>query len=245
MRDPNTPDVHAIITGSPTELEKIAQTHSVNLERVVVGDNGIVGYYESGPAILKQVAEHLNLQEHSWDLLSQQDQTALVSLTAGNLEWVINSKIDPYYIDQLLDYDTGLRERIRSTGAQNSITAQYVSAIISAPKAILEEITQTHQMRLQYIEESQNRAHGHYDDGPLALAQLQEYLEVDPALAPGWEDLTPQEQQIIVTRLLVDNPSWIDDGTIGEGAVDDFITDQDITSWIAGTLPPSKTPQKR
>ena len=40
---------HAIINASPAELEEIARIYRMTPERVIVGENGIVGYYESRP----------------------------------------------------------------------------------------------------------------------------------------------------------------------------------------------------
>ena len=74
------------------------------------------------------------------------------------------------------------------------------------------------------------------------LAQLQHDLGADPALAPGWDDLTPEEKREIVARVLRDNPSWIDEQEIGNGACD-FMPDEEITGRISGK-PPSEAPEK-
>lgn len=238
MSDRNDRTEQAIISLSPTELGEITRIYRLTPERVIVGENGIVGYYESGPEVLKQVALHLNIPDPGWETLSEADQTILVSLMAGSIDWAIDGRLDAYQMDQVLDDETGLRERITTAG--QPAAAQPISAIVSAPQAVLERFAQTHGIRLRYIEESENRAHGHYDDGPRALAQLQAALGADPALAPGWDDLTPGEQRQIVGRILRDNPSWIDEQEIGEGAASDFAPDEPITRRVSG-LPPAET----
>ena len=242
MNDRKDRTEHAIINASPAELEEIARIYRMTPERVIVGENGIVGYYDSGPEILKQVALHMNVPDPGWEMLSEDDQNVLVSLTAGSLDWAIDGRLDPYQIDQVLDDETGLRERISKAGQPPAATDQPVSAIVSAPQAVLERFAQTHGLRLQYIEESENRAHGHYDDGPRALAQLQHDLGADPALAPGWDDLTPEEKREIVARVLRDNSYWIDEQEIGYGA-SNFMPDEEITGRISGK-PPSEAPEK-
>ena len=230
----------AIISLSPTELEEITRIYKLKPERVIVGDNGIVGYYDAGPEILKQVARHMNVPEPDWDLLSDADQTILVSLTAGSFDWAIDGRLDAYHMDDVLDSETGLRERITMAGKLPDEPEQPVSAIVCAPQAALERFAQTHNFRPRYIEESENRAHGHYDDGPRALAQVQDALGADPALAPGWYDLTPEDQKQVVERILMDNWRWIDDQTIGEAATD-ISPDEEFAVRITGRTPPADT----
>ena len=229
-----------IISLSPTELEEITRIYRVKSDRIILGDNGIVGYYDAGPEVLRQMALHINVPDPDWDLLSEADQTILVSLTAGSVEWAIDGWLDAYQMDQALGEETGLRERITQAAQPPAEPAQPVSAIVSAPQTVLKEFARTHNLTLQYIEESENRAHYHYHDGPQALAQVQDALGADRALAPTWDDLAPEDQKKIVERILVDNPSWIDDQTIGNAATD-ISPGGEFAARITGRYSPEAT----
>ena len=185
----------------------------------------------------------MNIPDPGWEMLSESDQNVLVSLTAGSLDWAIDGRLDPYQIDQVLDDEAGLRERISKAGQPPTATDQPVSAIVSAPQVVLERFAQTHGLRLQYIEESENRAHGHYDDGPRALAQLQRRSRRPTRRWPRDGMTSPRRKK--------GRSSPASSGTtlpesveqeIGDGACD-FMPDEEITGLISGK-PPSEAPEK-
>ena len=86
MADP--PRHQALIYATTEQLEAVTTiVGDENVQRLVMGDNGVPAFYHEGPEILEQIAEVLPETERprlkSWDELDDDTRLQVLGYTAG------------------------------------------------------------------------------------------------------------------------------------------------------------------
>ena len=91
------PTRQALVTGTEEQMKQIEEMLGKPLHYVVTDDNNsVVGFFQDGPIVLKQVAEYFGISPEDtqgWDSLDYEDKETLMCLVAGNIFWDIEKKI--------------------------------------------------------------------------------------------------------------------------------------------------------
>ena len=93
----------AVIHGATGQIEAAAESAGCRPEYVLLGENGVTAFWDSGPIVLEQLAGHLGLSEGTlkgWNELTLEQQSSVMSMQAGSIRWAMDGKIDGYQFDE-------------------------------------------------------------------------------------------------------------------------------------------------